>query len=201
MALKAINDRVDEKDLNEEYFKEIQELRDKHNQEKEEDAQNKGYPINPGYVIQAIKCQSDDDAVIAVDSGDHTYWFYKKYTCTGEKTLMSAAMASMGFAFPVVLASKIAYPERQTIAVNGDEGFGMLMADFTTAVRDNLDVKVVVFNDKRLKNIKRSRQCITILSLVSDSITQTLQSSRRPVEVKVTGLLRLKSWMMCWRKR
>ena len=157
LALKAINERVDVKEPDEEYFREIQELRDRHNQEKMEDAQDKGYPINPGYVIQAIKRHSDDDAVIAVDSGDHTYWFYKKYTCTGEKTLMSAAMASMGFAFPAVLASKIACPERQAIAVNGDGGFGMLMADFTTAVRDNLDVKVVVFNDKRLKNIKKEQ--------------------------------------------
>ncbi len=157
LALKAITKEVDEKEPDEEYYKEIQELRERHIQEKQEDAEDLSYPINPGFVIQAIKRHSETDAIIAVDSGDHTYWFYKKYTCTGEKTLMSAAMASMAFAFPAVLASKIAYPERQAIAVNGDGGFGMLMADFTTAVRDNFDVKVIVFNDKRLKNIKKEQ--------------------------------------------
>lgn len=157
LALNAIYEKVEEKKRDQDYFKEIQKLREQHIREKQEDVEDKGFPINPGYVIQAIKRYSDEDAVITVDSGDHTYWFYKQYTCTGEKTLMSAAMASMGFAFPATLASKIAYPKRQAIAVNGDGGFGMLMADFTTAVRDDLDVKVIVFNDKRLKNIKKEQ--------------------------------------------
>ena len=34
-------------------------------------------------------------------------------------------------------------------------GFGMLMADFTTAVREELPINVVVMNDERLKNIKK----------------------------------------------
>ena len=33
----------------------------------------------------------------------------------------------------------------------------MLMADFTTAVRDKLPIKVVIFNDGKLKNIKKEQ--------------------------------------------
>jgi pyruvate oxidase len=61
----------------------------------------------------------------------------------------------MGFAFPASLAAKLEYPDKQVIALTGDGGFGMLMADFTTAVREDLAVKVVVFNDGKLKNIMK----------------------------------------------
>ena len=33
----------------------------------------------------------------------------------------------------------------------------MLMADFTTAVRENLDITAIVFNDRKLKNIKKEQ--------------------------------------------
>ena len=70
---------------------------------------------------------------------------------------MSANMASMGFAFPASLSAQLVYPDRQVICVNGDGGFGQLMADFTTAVREKLPVKVVVFNDGKIKNIAKEQ--------------------------------------------
>ena len=114
-------------------------------------------PIHPGFVIQAIKRHAAKNAVICVDVGDHTYWFYKKYICDGEKTLMSSNMASMAFALPASLAAQLHFPNRQVICVTGDGGFAMLMADFTTAVYNRLPIKVVLFNDSRLKNIKKEQ--------------------------------------------
>ena len=70
---------------------------------------------------------------------------------------MSANMASMGFALPAALSAKIDFPEKQVICITGDGGLGMLMADFTTAVREKLAIKVIVFNDKKLKNIKKEQ--------------------------------------------
>jgi pyruvate oxidase len=64
----------------------------------------------------------------------------------------------MAFALPAALAAQLAYPHKQVIAVNGDGGFGMLMADFTTAVQNDLPVKVIVFNDSMLKNIVKEQR-------------------------------------------
>ena len=43
------------------------------------------------------------------------------------------------------------------VCVTGDGGFGMLMADFTTAVYNRLPIKVVLFNDGKLKNIEKEQ--------------------------------------------
>jgi pyruvate oxidase len=124
-------------------------------EELERESKDFSVPINPGFVIQALRRHLDTDAIITVDVGDHTYWFYKKFLCEGHKPYLNANMASMGFALPAALAAKLDFPDRQVICVAGDGGFGMLMADFTTAVREQLNIVAIVFNDKVLKNIKK----------------------------------------------
>jgi pyruvate oxidase len=156
-AVRMLLEGVEEKKPDERYLAEIEDLKESYLEELEEDARNRSVPIYPGYVIQAIKRNAERDAIITIDSGDHTYWFFKKYVCDGERTLMSANMASMGFALPGALAAQIAYTGRQVICVNGDGGFGQLMADFTTAVREELPIKVVIFNDSKIKNIAKEQ--------------------------------------------
>ncbi|MFO7941753.1 MAG: thiamine pyrophosphate-binding protein [Bacillota bacterium] len=114
--------------------------------------------VHPNRLIQALKRNLQDDAVVTVDVGDHTYWFYQRFQCESQLTLMSASMASMGFALPAALAASLAMPERQVVCLAGDGGFGMLMADFTTAVLNDLDISVILFNDYCLKNIKKEQR-------------------------------------------
>ena len=155
LVLEKLVSQVEEKEKDDELWDTIQALRAEHLREIEAEAADIAMPINPGYIIQALKRNIRDDAVICVDVGDHTYWFFKKFLCEGQRVFLSANVASMGFAFPASLAAKLEFPDRQVVAVTGDGGFAMLMADFTTAVRENLAVKVIVFNDGKLKNIKK----------------------------------------------
>ena len=124
----------------------------------EKDAKNKQDPINPGAVIQAMKRQVAKDALICSDVGDHTYWFFKRFICEGQQTLLCANMASMGFGIPAAIACQLAQPERQVIVITGDGGFGMVGMEFTTAVYNKLPITVIVFNDGKLKNIKKEQE-------------------------------------------
>jgi pyruvate oxidase len=157
ITLEELLPLIDEKEENEEFLEGINKSREAHLKEIEEESKDLSIPINPGYIIQAIKRHADSDAIICVDVGDHTYWFYKKFICEGQRPYFSANMASMGFALPAALSAKLDFPDRQVLCVTGDGGFGMLMADFTTAIRENLAIKVIVFNDGKLKNIKKEQ--------------------------------------------
>jgi pyruvate oxidase len=148
---------LNEKNQNKEFWEGIGKLRQEHLKEIEEESKDLSIPINPGYVIQALKRHVDNDAIICVDVGDHTYWFYKKFRCEGQRIFLSANMASMGFALPASLSAKLDYPDKQVVCITGDGGFGMLMADFTTAVREELAINVIIFNDGKLKNIKKEQ--------------------------------------------
>ncbi len=157
LALQKLLPLVNEKEEDAEFLDHIEKMKQTDYEEMAEDSKDLSIPVNPGYVIQAIKRHTDEDAIICIDVGDHTYWFYKKFMCEGQRTFISANIASMGFSLPASLAAKLAYPDKQVICVTGDGGFGMLMGDFTTAVREALGITVIVFNDGKLKNIKKEQ--------------------------------------------
>ena len=60
----------------------------------------------------------------------------------------------MACGLPYTLAAQIAYPNRQCVAFVGDGGFSMLMAEFVTAVKYKLPIKVVIVKNGTLGQIK-----------------------------------------------
>ena len=59
-----------------------------------------------------------------------------------------------GCGLPYAIAAQVAYPDRQCVAFVGDGGFSMLMAEFATAVKYKLPIKVVVIKNNTLGQIK-----------------------------------------------
>jgi pyruvate dehydrogenase (quinone) len=55
---------------------------------------------------------------------------------------------------PYANAAAIAYPDRQVVALVGDGGLSMLMAELATAAKYDLNVKVVVIKNDSLGQIK-----------------------------------------------
>jgi thiamine pyrophosphate-dependent acetolactate synthase large subunit-like protein len=59
-----------------------------------------------------------------------------------------------GSGFALYIAAHMADRERQCVALVGDGGFSMLMADFVTAVKYQLPIKVVIIKNNTLGQIK-----------------------------------------------
>jgi pyruvate oxidase len=147
-----------QKDIDPEFQATIREAYTKYRALLEADRQDLHSPISPGRVIQALKTHIPNNAVVCTDVGDHTYWFYKRFMCEGQTTLLCANMAGVGFAVPAAIACAFAQPDRPVVALTGDGGFGMAGMEFTTAVFNRLPITVVVFNDGKLKNIKKEQE-------------------------------------------
>ncbi len=156
-SLEALLPKIDEREMSYRMKALVTQARQRWMAERDEPVESEGF-VHPRRVIQALKDHLDDDAIVTVDVGDHTYWFYRYFPVVEQFTLMSASMASMAFGLPAALSAAMAEPNRQVVCVTGDGGFGMLMADFTTAVREDINVKVIVFNDDCLKNIKKEQK-------------------------------------------
>ncbi|WVE34206.1 thiamine pyrophosphate-dependent enzyme, partial [Priestia megaterium] len=111
-------------------------------------------PIKPQRVIRALQHVADDNAVLSVDVGNVTVWMARHFRMTNQQFVISSWLATLGCGLPGALAGKIAYPEKQVFAVCGDGGFAMTMADFITAVKYNLPLVVVLFNNHKIGMIK-----------------------------------------------
>ena len=64
----------------------------------------------------------------------------------------------MAFALPAAIGAQLAFPKRRAVAIAGDGGFAMLMADFVTAVRYELPIICVVLNNSKLGFIALEQQ-------------------------------------------
>ena len=65
--------------------------------------------------------------------------------------LFSGYWRSMGFGLPAAIAAKMEKPDKQVVAIVGDGGLEMVLADLLTATRYNLDITVIVFNNGSLQ--------------------------------------------------
>lgn len=112
-------------------------------------------PMKPQVVAWELGKRLRNDAIVSCDSGTITSWWARQIPVKrGQMHSVSGNLASMACALPYALAAQIAYPDRQSIAFVGDGGFAMLMADFSTAVKYNLPIKVVIIKNNTLGQIK-----------------------------------------------
>ena len=111
-------------------------------------------PIAPQYLMSAISELAADDAIVTCDSGTIATWAARHWTIRGERQFyLSGNLATMAPGLPYAIGIQHAFPGRQVIAFVGDGGFAMLMAEFLTAIKHNLPVKVVINNNNSLGQI------------------------------------------------
>ncbi|WP_414045272.1 pyruvate oxidase [Macrococcus equi] len=135
----------------------------------DEDRENNSTPLRPERLMAEIEKIADDDAVFSVDVGTSTVWGTRYLRLNhNNRFLTSPWLGTMGCALPGAIASKIAYPDRQAIAITGDGAMAMVMQDFSTAVYHNLPMIVVVLNNKQLSFIKYEQQAAGELEYAID---------------------------------
>ncbi len=111
-------------------------------------------PIAPQYLARCLDDMAHEDAVLCCDSGTIATWAARHWSIRGGREFyLSGNLATMAPGLPYSIAIQYAYPGRQVIAYQGDGGFAMLMAEFHTACRYRLPIKVVINNNNALGQI------------------------------------------------
>jgi pyruvate dehydrogenase (quinone) len=112
-------------------------------------------PMKPQVVAWELSKHLRDDAIVSCDSGTIATWFARQIQARrGQMYSLSGTLATMANGLPYTIAAQIAHPDRQCVAFVGDGGFSMLMADFATAVKYQLPIKVIVIKNNTLGQIK-----------------------------------------------
>jgi hypothetical protein len=96
--------------------------------------------------------------IVVTDSGLHQGLTRGFLRVRSERGLIAPAdFQSMGFGVPAAIGAKIANPQRPVVLVIGDGGMALSGLELLTAVRERLDLTVVVFNDGQLGSIRRQQ--------------------------------------------
>jgi len=112
-------------------------------------------PMKPQVVTHNLNKLLDDDAIIITDSGTITSWVARHVDMRGSMQFScSGTLASMACGLPYAIGASTAYPDRQVVAVIGDGSAAMLMGDFVTLRKYNLNAKIIVIKNNALGQIK-----------------------------------------------
>ena len=110
-------------------------------------------PIQSQWVAHVIRKVLPKNGICVVDAGNggkHVRSYFKSYE---PFTFMCIDdWASVGGSFPIALGAKLACPERPVISASGDMGIMCNIGELETAVRENIPVVHVIFNDEGLGN-------------------------------------------------
>lgn len=154
LSLKALNEKLERK-LDRGFLEQAQKWKSEWLEALREGAARPGKPMKPQRVVHELDACLADDAIIAVDSG-HNTGLAAQYLMIrdGQRFAVSGTLACMGCGLPYAIAAAIAFPGRQVVAVTGDGGLSMTVAELATAARYGLPIKVVVLNNGSLAQIK-----------------------------------------------
>ncbi len=120
-------------------------------------ADDRGRGVSAAAVFAALSEQLPEDAVVAVDVGNHAYSLGRYLESKGQPVLMSGYLGSIGFGYPAAIGAWAADPGRPVVAVTGDGGFGQYAMELTTAVHHGIPVKHVLLNNNALGKISKEQ--------------------------------------------
>ncbi|MGH9431401.1 MAG: biosynthetic-type acetolactate synthase large subunit [Terriglobia bacterium] len=114
------------------------------------------HTVKPEFVIETVSRHSDEDAIIAVDVGQHQMWAAQFFDFYQPRTwLSSSGLGAMGYGFPAAIGAQLAFPDRQVIAFVGDGGFQMTLNDLATVAQYRVPVKIVILNNHALGMVRQ----------------------------------------------
>jgi acetolactate synthase-1/2/3 large subunit len=106
-------------------------------------------------VISELARRLPADTIVTVGAGVHLLYPMAFMPCNHPLTYLSTVnFGAMGFGLAAAMAACKVYPGRSVLAVLGDGDFMMTLQDLETAVRQQLDVRVVILNDFQYRVLK-----------------------------------------------
>jgi acetolactate synthase-1/2/3 large subunit len=108
------------------------------------------------HVIHELWRETNGDAIIVTDVGQHQMWEAQYYHHEKPRTLItSGGLGTMGFALPAAIGAKFANPKAEVWVVAGDGGFQMTMAELATIVQEKLEIKIAIVNNGYLGMVRQ----------------------------------------------
>ena len=109
----------------------------------------------PPYRVVEIAAETYAGARIAVDAGAHMFPVMALWPAEEPRgVLISNGLSTMGFGLPAAIGAALLDRAKPVVAFTGDGGILMCLGELSTAARERLPLRVIVFDDGELSLIK-----------------------------------------------
>nr|WP_325212104.1 biosynthetic-type acetolactate synthase large subunit [uncultured Oscillibacter sp.] len=117
--------------------------------------------LTPQQVLETIRVQMPEDAIVATDVGQHQMWAikYLHFQYPGQM-LTSGGFGTMGFGLGAAIGAQTAHPGKRVFHITGDGCFRMNCHELATVGYYKLPIITVVFNNGTLGMVRQWQSLI-----------------------------------------
>ena len=148
-VLELLNERLEQQE-HAEWKAQIQEYKEKYPLTYHPDV------LTGPFVVEEIYRQTNGEAIISTEVGQHQMWAAQFYKYTQPRTLLtSGGLGTMGYGLGASLGAKCGMPEKTVVNIAGDGCFRMNMNEIATVARYNIPIIQVVINNHVLGMVRQ----------------------------------------------
>ena len=108
------------------------------------------------FVVEEIYRQTNGEAIITTEVGQHQMWAAQYYKYSEPRTLLtSGGLGTMGYGLGASIGAKTGCPDKTVVNIAGDGCFRMNMNEIATAVRHQTPIIEVVINNHVLGMVRQ----------------------------------------------
>jgi len=108
------------------------------------------------YIVEKLNELTEGEAIVVTEVGQHQMWAAQYYKYKRPRQLLtSGGLGTMGYGLGAALGAKTACPDRTVVNIAGDGCFRMNMNEVATAVRSNIPVIELIFNNHVLGMVRQ----------------------------------------------
>ena len=114
--------------------------------------------FRPYGAIKAVAAILDNSVNVTTDVGQHQMWVAQAYPFSRPRQWVSSGgLGTMGFGLPAAIGMALAQPQRKVICFTGDGSLMMNIQELATAAEQNLDIKIIILNNKHLGLVRQQQ--------------------------------------------
>ena len=113
-----------------------------------------GAGVHPGRIVTTLRHVLADDAILTTDAGNIAGRAGRGFRFRRPGTFLGPTSGAMGYAIPAAIAASLVHRDRPVVALAGDGGAAMTIAELETATREGARVIVLVFDNERYGTIR-----------------------------------------------
>ncbi|MFI5254174.1 MAG: thiamine pyrophosphate-dependent enzyme [Candidatus Limnocylindrales bacterium] len=114
--------------------------------------------IHPAAVASALRAHLPAGAIVTTDAGNFSGWAARYVPLPQDARFLGPTSGAMGYGLPAAIGAAVAAPGRTVVALAGDGGFAMLMAELETAVRERLRLVALVHDNGMYGTIRMHQE-------------------------------------------
>ncbi len=148
-VLRRMNTRIEDHN-HDEWLADVRELEEKYPMKYDKST------LTCPYIIEEIYRETDGDAIITTEVGQHQMWAAQFYQYKKPRTFItSGGLGTMGYGLGASIGAKVGCPDKTVINIAGDGCFRMNMNEIATAARYNIPIIQVVINNHVLGMVRQ----------------------------------------------